>query len=150
ILGNSGSLVIGVDGALYFGTTNYGIRRITTDGLISKYADIRVEFGGGSAGGSWLAAARDGSIYYLDAGRGTVNRISAAGDILRIAGTGARATRPATPGAGALETPLAPWSLAVGPDNAVYFGEWFDMSSPSVPIGGRVRKIDLDGNIVNV
>ena len=147
---DSAGLLIGPDGSLYFGASNYGIRKIATDGRIFRFFSTVIgEFQGGSAGGSWMAMGRDGSIYFLEPVGGTIYRIPPGGGGQRVVAGGAgRASAPAPSGSLAIESAIAPWAIAVGPDDTLYFAE--DGFSGEPNHTGKVRKIDRDGRIVDV
>ncbi|WP_292433361.1 RHS repeat-associated core domain-containing protein [Methylobacter sp.] len=144
------SLINTADGGLYFcDSGNNRIRYIGANGLIRTIA------GTGSAGyagdGGLAAQAKlnepdgialgsDGSLYIADFANQRVRQITPDGIIRTIAGTGSAGFSGDNGPAVAAQI-NGPYSVAVAPDNTVYFSDLFN---------NRIRRISPDGQITTV
>ena len=137
------------DGSVYLADPCFErIRRISPDGKITTVA------GGGSvvpADGRkatdvfihhpyGIAAAPDGSFYFVEQGRHRVWRVSTKGILTSVAGTGVEGF--GGDGGPATQAQLnVPWGLALAPDGSLYIVD---------AINQRVRKVSTDGIITTV
>jgi uncharacterized protein (TIGR03437 family) len=127
-------------------TANNRIRKIDTKGIITTFAGNGSQgFAGDGAAASkatmWFPAGLtidgSGNLYVADYGNSTVRKITSAGTISTVAGTGSWGL--SADGGAASKTALAsPMSLAVDGAGNLYIG---DVGSASI------RKVTTDGNI---
>ncbi len=146
----STGIATGPDGSLYIADTqNNRVRKIGVNGIITTIAGNGVAGFSGDGGPATLASlnqpwgvavAADGTIYVADTHNNRIRRIDTGGIISTIAGNGI----PGFTGDGGLATQASlsnPISVAIGPQNAVYF---IDSGNQ------RVRSVSLDGVITTV
>src|SRR5262249_9137264 len=143
-------LAFDADGSLYIAdTANRRIRRMDATGTIATVAGSGSEGSGGDGGPASaaelsrpldLAFGSDGSLYIADVTAHRVRRVTAAGMITTVAGTG----EPAFSGDGgpAVEAELdQPAGVACAPDGSLYIAE---------RVSDRIRRVDPDGTITTV
>jgi RHS repeat-associated protein len=140
-------IAVGPDGSLYIADRmNHRVRKVDPDGIIHTIA------GNGNAGNAGeggpataaqlyfpmgLALAQDGSLYISEPDDSRIVRVSPDGVLTRFAGN--HVTGNTGDGGPATEASIGtPWSVAVGPDGSVYFGDG---------IYHVVRRIAPDGTI---
>ncbi len=96
-----------------------------------------------------LAVAKDGSVIMSNMHRAKILKISPAGVVTTLAGTGVSQTSP--DGISAAGSPVStPLGTAVGPDGSIYFVEYGQKRPPEISAGSRVRKIGRDGMLSTV
>jgi RHS repeat-associated protein len=123
------------DGTIYLVDSNHGrIRTITPDGIIRRIAGFQGSCPTSSGDGGLavnacvndpfdVAVDREGMVYITEFSQGRIRAVTPDGIIATVAGDG-RETNQVIEGAPATGTPVTfPWSVAVGPDGAVYFTE---------------------------
>ena len=147
-IGIISGLALAPDGSVYLAdTTQNVIRRVGTDGRITRFAGQYGQAGNTGDGGPatsariygpvGLAVAADGTLYFADQSAHVVRRIRPDGVIERVAGTGVSGT--SGEGVAALSADLkAPTSVAVGRDGSLFIGD----------LSFRVRRVAPDGTIV--
>jgi RHS repeat-associated protein len=157
-LWNPFGVATGPDGSIYIAdTTNYRIRRVDPNGVITTVAGDGspqcntgpgICFGGdgGPATQAHLylprsvAVGPDGSLYIADTNNFRIRRVSPQGNITTVAGNGVQCSTVPNCGDGGPGTDAslesAPLSVAVAADGSVYIGET-----------GRVRRLGTDGMI---
>jgi len=128
---NPRGVAVGPDGSLYIADyTNDWIRRIAPNGIITTIAGS--ERGGFAGDGGPATAARisrpndlvldsNGNLYFTDTFNYRIRRVTPAGIISTVAGTGASAH--SGDGGPALLAGMSPVWLALGPDGSLYFGD---------------------------
>lgn len=92
-----------------------------------------------------VAAAPDGSVYVVDSANFRIRRVSPAGEVTTVAGTGVRGT---TDGPAAMASFYSPQAIAVGPDGTVYVAEAVSELTAGVydlAVINRIRAISPDG-----
>jgi uncharacterized protein (TIGR03437 family) len=148
-------VAVGSDGTIYIAEYgNHRIRKVAPNGIITTIA------GTGTAGfagdGGPATAARiyaplsiiidpAGNLYFSDIGNYRVRKITPAGVISTIAGTG-RSCRPASGDGGpATSADSCPAYLSLGPDGNLYFTDQGDLRFYGNP---RVRRVSLTTGII--
>jgi YD repeat-containing protein len=144
-------MAVGPDGSVYIADTwNNCVRRVSPDGVVTRFAGSLFPEGMGGDGGPatesplylphGLALAGDGSLYITESGGDRVRRVDPNGVITTVAGTGVRGY--SGDGGPATEARLnRPNGIVLGPDGSIYF---IDESNV------RVRKVDPEGIITTV
>jgi len=116
-------------GVLYVSDfNNHKIRKITPAGVVSTLAGTGAQ---GSADGAaatatfshprGIALDADGNIYVVDSENNKIRKITAAGVVSTIAGTGAQGS---VDGAGATATFTVPWGIALDASGNLYVVDW--------------------------
>lgn len=155
-LNNPSGAVPAPDGTLYIcDWSNNRIRRVAPNGMISTLAGSTT--GGFSGDGGPLSAAlihtpadivldAAGNIFFSDYSNNRIRKITPAGIISTVAGSGSATY--SGDGASALQAGMQPYAIAVAPNGAIYFT---DCGAPV--IGGRsyrVRMVAANGTISTV
>ncbi|MET7391783.1 hypothetical protein ACFYPT_42285 [Streptomyces sp. NPDC005529] len=143
------AVAVGPDGTVYIAdASNYRIRRIGADGIITTLAGTGEPGYGGDGGPAHQALLRpplavavglDGTAYIADASNYRVRRIGADGMITTLAGPELEDVRGV--GEPASDLTLRPRGVAVGPDGTVYIAEM---------ARNCVRRITPDGIVSTV
>lgn len=147
-------VAVAPDGTIYFTDGNNDrIRKIATNGIITTIAGST---GGFTGDGGPATAARmntpisivldpAGNIYFSDSANRRVRKISTAGIITTVAGSGGFSLS----GDGGLATAAdaAPCWIALGPDGSLYFTDDYDSRLSGNP---RIRKVAVNGIITTV
>jgi streptogramin lyase len=120
-------LVLGVDNAMWFASTN-GVARATITGGLSSFSTAL------TAGSITLGV--DGALWYTY--QNNCEPTECIGDIVRLAPNGVTTTYPLP--ATSNNTPL---TIVSGPDGALWFTDW----APAYPVA-KIGRIDLSGRIV--
>lgn len=140
---------IAVDGTgtLYFSDySNHRVRKITTDGKVSTVAGTGAAGYLGDDGPAAkaqlncpreVAVDRTGAVYVADAENHRIRKISAAGKISTVAGTGAAGSR-GDDGPAVSAQLNKPFGVAVDSTGALYISEFG---------GHRIRRVATDGKI---
>jgi len=89
-------------------------------------------------GPTGVAVGADGTVYVADNVSNKIRKITAAGVVTTLAGSGASGR---TDGTGTMASFDSPWGVAVGPDGAVYVTDSFS---------GKVRKITAQGAVTTL
>ena len=149
-------MIVGPDGSVYISSSGRPrISRISPTGIITIFAGTGVicnvstnpTCGDGQPATSaqlrnpmGIAFGPDGSLYIADQNNAKVRRVSPAGIMTTVAGTGT-AGFSGDGGAATAAQMRAPVDVAVGPDGSLYIADEND---------GRVRKVSPDGLISTV
>jgi sugar lactone lactonase YvrE len=144
-----GSLALDSAGNLYFGDTNFTVRKVDSNGMISRFAGAGVSgFSGdggpaaeaqlGAISGSGLAIDALGNVYVATSDN-RVRKISPDGIIHTIAGTG-QANHSVDGGPAAMAGLDRPSALTIDPSGNLYIAEG----------SFRVRRVSPDGTITTV
>jgi streptogramin lyase len=121
-------ITAGPDGSLWFvntysthrGPTEFGIGRITPNGMITEFRTAYSEFGAGS-----IAAGPDGDLWFTGSGADTIGRITPTGNVTDFE----------------LPTEQAyPAGIAAGPDGNLWFTE-------SAGLGNKIGRITPSGEV---
>lgn len=131
-----------VNGALYVtDVRNHTIRKIGADGRVTTFAGCREGFADGKGALARLAYPRDiaadaaGNLYVADATNHRIRKISPAGVVTTVAGTGKQGHQD---GPGRTATFHSPWGIAVGRDGIVFVAD----------TGNHlIRRIGTDGRV---
>jgi M6 family metalloprotease-like protein len=133
---------------VFFDGTRSTFRKVNLQGVLGTYAGGSTSIGDG---GPALSAAiqtemgkllsdDSGNLYFTDTYNRRVRRISPAGTVSTIAGTGVYRRNLPADGIRAVDTELdCAYAIAFGPTGELYIGE-----------GGLVRKIQADGTMARV
>lgn len=142
-------IAVGRDGSLFIADSGNGvIRKVTRDGTITTYAGGGSPAGNGDGGPALaaefefptdVAVASDGSLYVLDTGSADVRRISPAGTITTVAGSGVDG--PADEGPAVDAELYSAKGIGVGPADTLYIADTRHH---------LVRKVMPDGSITTV
>lgn len=149
-LGDSWDLAVSADGSLYIADAEFHrIRRVAPNGIISTIAGTGIAGFSGDGGQARLAQVNfpmgvavtlDGTIYISDFRNQRVRKISPAGIISTIAGTGT--TGFSGDGGAAINAEVDyPWDIAVADDGAVIFAD---------ESNHRIRRISTEGMISSI
>jgi RHS repeat-associated protein len=128
-------IAVGDDGTIYFNEpATHSIRRITPDGIISRYL--------WGSSGQGLSLAPDGALYFADAGAGQIYRVRPEGRVELVAGRGFCSDFVLGDGGPATEACLRdPWHAAADRNGVVYIAD---------RNGARIRAVTPDGIIRTV
>ncbi len=137
---NPSGIAMGPDGNLYVAdSSNHKIRRVTPAGVVTDVAGTNVAgFSNGPAGGAQfsspfdVAVAANGDVFVADTGNRMIRRISAAGLVSTLAGSGLNETVNPRNGIGGAADIPGPNHLAIS-GNTLYV---YDAS-------GQIRAIDI-------
>jgi len=142
-------IVVGGDGALYLGMTDYTIRTISPDrvahtvagrALWSGYAD-----GVGTAAmfssTANIALDGQGNLYVADCGNHSIRKVTLAGVVTTLAG--GPYSEGSADGVGAAAKFTCPWRIAVDANGTVYVTD-------QTAFGPTVRRITSDGAVTTV
>jgi TonB family protein len=151
-LRNPFDIAVDASGNLYIADSgNSRIRKVSADGVISTVAGSGTpgfSGDGGPATGAQLNNPRGivfdkaGNLYIADTGSNRIRKVTPAGVISTIAGTGIFAAGKQEDGGLAIESNLrTPYGIVVDATGNVYFAETG---------AGRVRKVAVDGRITTV
>ena len=141
------SIAVDGNGNVYVADEETGsVRRISTDGRITRLANLREQGGIGLPapdfpGAFSLAAAPGGGLYVADAISPGLVAVDVNGDVRRVAGTGEGGIlrpSPTTPGPDLCMQARGP---AVGPDGHIYL---------ACPTANRVVRVENDGSLTVV
>ncbi len=143
-------LAVGSDGTIYIGDTgNNRVRKVTPQGVISTIAGSSSDVFGGDGGSGLLAGLLNprglavdstGNVFIADSGHSRIRKLSSAGVISTVAGTGTEAFS----GDGGKATAAAlnnPYAVALDSTNTLFIADSFNQ---------RIRKVGSDGNISTV
>lgn len=155
LLRNPGGTALGPDGSLYIADTgNDRIRKVAPDGTITTVVGSGVAGFTGDGGpataarlnapGS-LAFDAAGNLYFTDANNLRIRKVTPAGVITTVAGTG-RSTLSGDGGLGTATDIYGFW-LAVAPDGTIYASGDGDSRLNGFP---RVRKIATNGIVTTI
>lgn len=141
-------------GNLYIADSgNHRIRRIGANGFITTVAGsgVRGYFGDGGAAvqcqlnaPQGVAADTEGNLYIADTGNNVIRRVSAAGVVSTLAGTGARGFA-GDGGSAALAAFNAPAAVAVDAQGLVLIADTFNNRIRRIGGDGRIHTIAGDG-----
>jgi uncharacterized protein (TIGR03437 family) len=149
-------VVVGTDGSVYI--TDYGnerIRKVAPNGIITTIAGTGVlgfTGDGGPATAARVYAPSDivmdsaGNLLFVDLGNYRIRKITPAGVISTVAGTGRCPVLSGDNGP-ATSADSCPGWLAVGPDSSIYFTDDGDLRYFGYP---RIRKVSPSGVITTV
>ncbi|MEH6519213.1 MAG: PKD domain-containing protein [Halioglobus sp.] len=143
------ALAVGPDNSLYFfDSSNYRIRRVTPDGIISTVVGDGTSSFSGDGGQAnqaaigaivELAVGADGSLFISDSFNNRIRRVSPDGIINTVVGNGVRGF--GGDGGPAVDANLSgPGSIVVGEDGSLYF----------IDNGKRIRRVSAAGIITTV
>jgi uncharacterized protein (TIGR03437 family) len=150
------AVAIGSDGSVYI--AEYGgarIRKVAPNGIITTFAGTGTQ--GFSGDGAAATAAKiyaplgmvidaAGNIFFVDLGNYRIRKITPAGIISTVAGSG-KCPVLSGDGSPALTTDMCPGWIALGPDGSIYFTDDGDLRAFGF---SRVRKVGTDGKVTTV
>ena len=121
-------IAVDANGNVYVGDeSNFNIRKISAAGVVSTLAGTGVQGSADGAGASatfysvgGVAVDANGNVYVADAGNSKIRKITAAGVVSTLAGTGVRGS---TDGVGVNATFSNPWGVAVDANGNVYVAD---------------------------
>ncbi len=151
------SAIAAPDGTVYI--ADYGnnrIRKIGTDGIITTYAGLGTTGFSGDGGPATnahlfgphtLALDTHGNLFFADSGNYRIRKISTAGVITTVGGTGGNTL--SADGGFALVTDMSPGWIKVSTDGTIYYTD--DGGGTTARTGhARVRKIAPNGIVTTI
>ncbi len=142
-------VAVGADGAIFIAdTSNYRIRRVGPDGIITTVAGSN-NWGCNGDGGPATAAClapyavavgADGAIFIADWSKNGIRRVGPDGIITTVAGTGVYGFS-GDGGPATAASVSEPWGMAVGPGGALFIADYANR---------RIRRVGPDGIITTV
>lgn len=154
----NGPLGIAADdsGNVYVADTgNNTIRKITADGVVSTLAGTAGKSGSTNGSGAaarfnspaGVATDKNGIVYVVESSAGLLRKISAAGDVTTLAGSGANGM---TDGSGTAASFSVPFDVTVGADGTIYVLDHGNHAVRKVSTAGVVTTLAGKGTRGNV
>jgi hypothetical protein len=143
-------IAVGADGTVYTSNfLNHIIRKITPEGVVTTLAGTGVA---GLADGpgteatfknpQGVAVGADGAVYVADSANHAIRKITAAGVVTTLAGSGSRGSANAT---GAAASFYSPAGIAVAADGTVYVADQFNHIIRKITAAGAVTTLAGSG-----